>query len=728
MSFNLNAILSGATELASDLNHDYVTLEHLTLALLSLDSTVTAIISECGADPLAIHTEFTQHLHNVDLPKLKGSRPNKTTAMERIFHRAYAQALFSGEAGVTGVDILISVMSEIECPAAYILSRHGLTRESVLTVAISSASTYGGLVPEQFCTNLNDAAERGEIDPLIGRTEEVLAVQEAISRRRKNNIIIVGEPGIGKTAIAEGLASRIVAGDVPPALKKKTIWSLDVGALTAGTKYRGDFEERMKDLMEFFESDPNVILFIDEIHMIMGAGSSSSGTLDAANILKPALSKGTIQTIGSTTNEEYRKNFEKDRALMRRFQKLVIEEPSLTDAKLILKGLQPVYEKFHNVSYTPEAINAAVNLSAKYVHDLKLPDKAIDVIDRLGSKVKLANSGAHTTIDVDLIEEAIAKLARLPIEVVRQTDNDLYKTLAPSLKKSVFGQDGAVDQIEDAIILSKSGLREDHKPIASFLFTGPTGTGKTETAKKLADHLGIKLIRYDMSEYMERHAVSKLIGAPPGYTGYGDGDAGSGKLINDIEANPNCVLLIDEVEKAAPEVMQVFLQIMDDSRLTGSDGKEINFNNVVIIMTSNLGARDMDTDAIGFGSSESNKSSIQDKAIEEFFAPEFRNRLDSIVKFEKLDKSHMRKILSLMVKDTNVKLKPRGLKIKLDKTTTAFLVENGYTPLLGARPLKRLYEKTVTKPLSRTLMFNCPVGAKLITATTENDDTTLTVS
>lgn len=706
-SQNLDSIITRAADLAIQLDHEYVTLEHLTTALMT-DLAVIKVLIGCGVSASDVVTSLTDHLikSTIDeIPRLISARPSKTSAMERIFHRAYAQAIFSGEDGVNGVDLLISIMSELDSMAAYILSEHGLTREGILAQALENEGIAPVEQPDKFCKNLNEAAKAGDIDPLIGRDFEMASIQEIISRRRKNNVIITGDPGVGKTAIAEGLAYRIVSGDVPAPLKNKIVWSLDVGALTAGTKYRGDFEDRMKKLMEFFEADPNVILFIDEIHMILGAGSTSGSSIDAANILKPALSKGKIQTIGATTYEEYRKHFEKDRAMMRRFQNLVIEESSVEESKQILLGLRDHYEKFHNVSYTDEALNAAVDLSSKYVRQQWLPDKAIDALDRTGAIAKLANNNAHSTIGVSEIEEAISKVAGVPIELIRMTDNDKYKTLAASMKKKVFGQDSAIDEIEDAVILSKSGLREPNKPIASLLFTGPTGTGKTETARRLAEHLAIPLIKYDMSEYMEKHTVSKLIGAPPGYVGFSNG--GSGQLITDIEKNPNCVLLIDEVEKAATEVMQVFLQIMDDSRLTSSAGKTVNFDNVIVIMTSNLGARQMATVSMGFRDAVNTSGrSKEDAAVEEFFAPEFRNRLDGYIKFNALEKKHMRKIVHLTIKESNGLLALHNLKMKLTPAAITYLVNNGYTPELGARPMKRLFETKVKKPLSRSILFD----------------------
>lgn len=706
---NLDEIIGRATALAYKLDHEYVTLEHFTVALMT-DIDVINILQKCDVSAADIALSVSKYLVETSMPRKVSKRPGKTAAMERIFHRAYAQAILAGERGVTSVDLIISIMSESDSMTVYLLEKSGLTRELIISKRASDVSEFPE-EPTQFCKNLNEAAQLGEIDPLIGRETEVRDVQEIISRRRKNNVIITGDPGVGKTAIAEGLASKIVSGDVPELLKNKVIWSLDVGALTAGTKYRGDFEDRLKNLMAFFEADPNVILFIDEIHMILGAGSTSNGSVDAANILKPALSKGKIQTIGATTLEEYRKHFEKDRAMMRRFQKMVISESSISDSKKIIRGLQKHYENFHGVSYTDAALDAAVELSAKFINQQYLPDKAIDQIDRTGAIAKLENHGKHVTVGVSEIEAAIAKSAGVPIELIRQSDNDKYKTLAKAMKNKVFGQDEAIEQIEDAVILSKSGLREANKPIASFLFIGPTGTGKTETAKRLAEHLGIKLLKYDMSEYMEKHSVSKLIGAPPGYVGFSED--GSGHLINDIEQYPNSILLIDEVEKAAPEVMQIFLQIMDNSNLANTAGKEVNFNNVIIIMTSNLGARDMDKPTIGFGDTSGN-SNADDKAVEQFFAPEFRNRLDNIIKFNKLDIKHTRKIVQLIVKETNGLLSTHGLKLKLSPAVVKYLVKNGYSPALGARPLKRLFESKIKKPLSRSILFDKNENAKKV--------------
>jgi len=535
---------------------------------------------------------------------------------------------------------------------------------------------------------------------VIGRNDVINDICQTLARRNKSNVLMVGDPGVGKTAIAEGLALKIVEGQVPNALKEKVVYSLDIGALLAGTRYRGDFEERIKTVLDSLEEDKNVILFIDEIHMIMGAGSAGSSNVDVANLLKPLLGRGKLLTMGATTNDEYSTHFEKDKALLRRFQRVDIEPTDVPTTIEIMKGLKPFFEDFHGVTYTDELVEKSVDLADRYIKNKFFPDKAVDVIDASGATVKLRGEEIVNTSD---IVHVISKMSNIGKDVIDVDSTEGYKSLDKRIKTKVYGQDEAIDQIVEAILVAKAGLREENKPVGSFLLVGPTGTGKTETAKQLADQMEAKLIRFDMSEYQERHSVSKLIGAPPGYVGHAEGKMGQGQLLTTVEDNPNCVLLLDEVEKAAPEVLQVLLQVMDDGRLTGATGKTTDFSNVIMLMTSNLGASAAESLKIGFGDQKKKDTDV--KAIKSFFAPEFRNRLDAVIKFNKLGTPVIKKIVKRLEEEINIQLKDKEILITLDASAVKYFVENGYDPSMGARPLKRLFEQKLKKPLSKRILF-----------------------
>lgn len=707
-SAHIDTILSSALDLASEYRHEYLTLEHITLKLLD-NSDIISICEDNGIDRDQIVKDITNYLDNPEIHGLlcenglKGA-PKKTSAVERVFQRGLAQVLFASREHFLPTDLLSGILSEDECYARYFCEVNGLTKELV----DNSIKQQGNLevhreLLEEFTINLNEEAQNSKIDPLIGRHEEVDELVHILARRKKNNCVLVGEPGTGKTAIAEGLAKKIVDGEVPKTLSNKTVYSLDLGAMLAGTRYRGDFEERIKGLLNVLEADPNAIMFIDEIHMIMGAGSSGQGNVDAANLLKPVLGRGRLLTIGATTPDEYADTFEKDRALMRRFAKLDIEQTDIDSTKEICKGLKHYYEEFHSVKYTEDLLNKSVDLTDRYIKTKYFPDKALDVIDAAGAAVKLRE---ETDVTMKDIVKVISRISKIGEDVIDIESTSAYENLDSRMKTTVFGQDEAIDKIVEAILVSKSGLREPHKPIGSFLFVGPTGTGKTETARSLANELQAKLVKFDMSEYQERHSVAKLIGAPPGYVGHAEGKMGQGQLVAAVEDTPNCVLLLDEVEKAAPEVLQVLLQVMDDGKLTGSMGKVVDFSNVTLLMTSNLGAAASDTLKIGFG--DQAKTKEIEKAVEKFFSPEFRNRLDAVVKFNKLEHEQMLMIVDRLIKDTNALLLSNDSTVSIEITDLAKqkLAEQGYEPSMGARPLKRIFEEKIKKPLSKKILFD----------------------
>jgi ATP-dependent Clp protease ATP-binding subunit ClpA len=712
MANEIDNIITGAINLASEQKHEYVTLEHLMYCLLE-DEDVVDLLETIECDWPTAKEDLKNYLQDPEQNNLIGEnpyegRPKKTTSVERVMQRAFAQVIFSARDQINTPDLFVSILSEDDAMAKYICELNGIDRLSVVEGLTKRVSQTGMKEAEEFLIDLNKKAAESEIDPLIGRSEEVNDIVHILARRKKNNPILIGEPGTGKTAIAEGLALKIVEGQVPNALKDKTVYSLDIGALLAGTRYRGDFEERIKIVLESLEERKDVIMFIDEIHMIMGAGSAGGSSVDVANLLKPILGRGKLLTMGATTSDEYSTHFEKDRALMRRFQRVDIEPTNVEDTTKIIIGLKPYFEEFHSVKYTDELLEKSVDLADRYIKNKYFPDKAVDIIDASGATVKLAG---REEVVIDDVLNVISKMSNIGKDVIDIDSTEGYKSLDKRIKTKVFGQDDAVDQIVEAIFVAKAGLREPNKPIGSFLLVGPTGTGKTETAKQLAQELESKLIRFDMSEYQERHSVSKLIGAPPGYVGHAEGKLGQGQLLAEVEQYPNCVLLLDEVEKAAPEVLQVLLQVMDDGRLTGSTGKTVDFTNVVLLMTSNLGAADAEKLKIGFGDQKKKNTDI--KAVNTFFTPEFRNRIDATIKFNKLGTDVIKKIVKRLEEELNVQTKVKGIKVKVMASAVKYFVEEGYNPNMGARPLKRLFESELKKPLSKKMLFEDLKDTKL---------------
>ena len=733
LSRNLEQTLHRALGLAGERRHEYATLEHLLLSLGD-DADAMGVLRACGVDVDKLKRDLTEFLDK-DLAGLvteRGGDPKPTAGFQRVVQRAAIHVQSSGRDEVTGANVLVALFSERESHAVYFLQLQDMTRlDAVNFISHGIAKAPGRSQPRaakgdgagneepgqereekgrgaprgqdalaNYCVNLNKKAEQGKIDPLIGRDQEIERTIQILCRRTKNNPLYVGDPGVGKTAIAEGLAKRIVEGDVPEVLAKSTIYSLDMGSLLAGTRYRGDFEERLKAVVTELEAQPGSVLFIDEIHTVIGAGATSGGAMDASNLLKPALSQGTIRCIGSTTYKEFRTHFEKDRALVRRFQKIDVNEPSLEDAVKILQGLKTNYEKHHKVRYTPEAIRAAVELSAKYIHDRKLPDKAIDVIDEVGaSRMLLPENKRRKTVTLKDVEDIVAKIARIPPKSVSTDDRETLKNLERDLKAMVFGQEKAIETLASAIKLSRAGLRDAEKPIGNYLFSGPTGVGKTEVAKQLAKTLGIELIRFDMSEYMERHSVSRLIGAPPGYVGFDQG----GLLTDAIDQHPHAVLLLDEIEKAHQDLYNILLQVMDHGKLTDHNGKNVDFRNVILIMTTNAGASDMAKPAIGF--ERAARVGEDEEAIKRMFTPEFRNRLDAVVPFAGLSPEIVAQVVEKFVMQLEAQLADRNVTIELSSAAKEWLSERGYDPLYGARPLARVIQEYVKKPLAEELLF-----------------------
>ncbi len=710
--------------------HEYATLEHLLFALIS-DTHASAVMRACSVD-LDDLTTAVSHYLDTELGSLKADQqvdPNPTAGFQRVVQRAILHVQSSGREEVTGANVLVALFSERESHAVYFLQQEDMTRldavsfishgiakvpgmgeqrqikgadkdEDVSEKPSAKQGKGGESALKQFTVNLNEKAKLGKVDPLIGRTAEVDRTIQILCRRSKNNPLYVGEPGVGKTAIAEGLARKIIEGDVPDVLKPAVIYSLDMGALLAGTRYRGDFEERLKNVITELEKLPHAILFIDEIHTVIGAGATSGGAMDASNLLKPALSSGAIRCIGSTTYKEFRSHFEKDRALLRRFQKIDVNEPSIEDAILIMEGLRPYYEEHHKLKYTAEAIKAAVELSARYISDRKLPDKAIDVIDEAGaSQMLLEIKKRKKVITQKEIEAVIATIARIPPKSVSSDDKAALATLEADLKRVVFGQDKAIERVASAIKLARAGLRDAVKPIGNYLFSGPTGVGKTEVAKQLASILGIPLTRFDMSEYMERHSVSRLIGAPPGYVGFDQG----GLLTDAVDQHPHSVLLLDEIEKAHPDLFNILLQVMDNGKLTDHHGKSVDFRNVILIMTTNAGAADMAREAVGFGAMA--REGDDAEAIKRMFSPEFRNRLDAVVAFDYLPPAMVARVVEKFILELELQLADREVHITLSDEAKAWLTERGYDRLFGARPMGRLIQEKVKQPLAEELLF-----------------------
>jgi ATP-dependent Clp protease ATP-binding subunit ClpA len=728
----LEQAIHAALALANERRHEFATLEHLLLALIE-EPDAARVLRACSVNLDELRSNLSEFV-NEELSNLvtdvDGSEAVPTAAFQRVIQRAAIHVQSSGRTEVTGANVLVAIFAERESDAAYFLQDQDMTRfDAVNFIAHGVAKdpafgearpVQGADEPEQedmqsapapegeakesalakYCVDLNAKSREGDIDPLIGRDQEVERCIQVLCRRRKNNPLLVGDPGVGKTAIAEGLARKIISGETPEVLSETTIYSLDMGALLAGTRYRGDFEERLKAVVTELEDHPDAVLFIDEIHTVIGAGATSGGAMDASNLLKPALQGGKLRTMGSTTYKEFRQHFEKDRALSRRFQKIDVNEPSVEDSIKILKGLKPYFEEHHSVKYTADAIKTSVELSARYINDRKLPDKAIDVIDEAGAAQHLVpERKRRKTIGVKEIEAVVAKIARIPPKSVSKDDAEVLKDLEASLKRVVFGQNVAIEALSSAIKLSRAGLREPEKPIGNYLFAGPTGVGKTEVAKQLADILGVEMLRFDMSEYMEKHAVSRLIGAPPGYVGFDQG----GLLTDGVDQHPHCVLLLDEIEKAHPDVFNILLQVMDHGQLTDHNGRTVNFRNVVLIMTSNAGASEQAKAAIGFG--RDRREGEDTAAIERTFTPEFRNRLDAVISFAPLPKDTILQVVEKFVLQLEAQLIDRNVSIELTRKAAEWIADKGYDDKMGARPLGRVIQEHIKKPLAEELLF-----------------------
>ena len=720
--------LQRAYQLAASLNHELVTLEHLLAGLLEIEN-IQLLMVKAGGDLENLIKSTSDWLgtdSNHVVVKTGSYQPRHTSLLSNVIKKAKTQSMFSGRGDIGPIDILLALYHIPDSPASWFLEKHGPSKEAVAELLSKADNTNHTVmdpkaaleVLEQYYINLNAKAQDGRIDPLIGREREVEQITQIMARRNKHNVIMAGDPGVGKTIIVEGLARRIVEGSVPDSLADHTIWNLDVATLVAGTKFRGDFEERMKQIIAAFAALPNTIMFIDEIHMIMGAGNGGGGgSIDAANMLKPALSRGEICCIGSTTNEEYRKHFEKDRALVRRFQKLDIFEPSIEDSKRILHGIAKYYEEYHELTFEIAALDAAVELTSKHMHDKCLPDKAIDIIDSAAAWQRIKPEAERAKIITkDLIEAEVSRVAKVPVTTVKSKEADKLAQLETDLKAKIFGQSDAIDGVVNSIYMSRSGLRENDKTVGSFLFSGPSGVGKTEVAKQLAKSLGVHFTRFDMSEFQERHTVSKFIGSPPGYVGYGDGGAGGGMLINELETHPHCVLLFDEIEKAHPDVYNIFLALMDHGTVTSSQGKSASARNAVVIFTSNLGAAAMEKETIGFTKDDNRDEDTQ--AINRFFTPEFRNRLDAIIKFNKLSKDNMDSIVDKFLADLNQLSANKHVNIVCDPAAKQWLIDKGFDSNMGARPLARVIADNIKKPLSREMLFGKlrNGGAVMITA------------
>jgi ATP-dependent Clp protease ATP-binding subunit ClpA len=727
-SNTLEQAIHSALALANARQHELATLEHLLLALID-EPDAAKVMLACSVDLSELRqtlSEFIDDDLNTLVTDVEGSEAVPTAAFQRVIQRAAIHVQSSGRSEVTGANVLVAIFAERESNAAYFLQEQEMTRyDAVNYIAhgVAKDPGFGEARPvtgssdfeeatqvaeeegkesalAKYCVDLNAKSRKGDVDPLIGREHEVERCIQVLCRRRKNNPLLVGDPGVGKTAIAEGLARKIVQGETPEILSQATIYSLDMGALLAGTRYRGDFEERLKAVMSELEEHPDAVLFIDEIHTVIGAGATSGGAMDASNLLKPALQGGKLRCMGSTTYKEFRQHFEKDRALSRRFQKIDVNEPSIEDTVKILRGLKPYFEDHHDIRYTADAIRTAVDLSARYITDRKLPDKAIDVIDEAGAAQHLlTESKRRKTIGTKEIEAVVAKIARIPPKSVSKDDAEVLRDLEKSLKRVVFGQDSAIDALSSAIKLARAGLREPEKPIGNYLFTGPTGVGKTEVAKQLADTLGVELLRFDMSEYMEKHAVSRLIGAPPGYVGFDQG----GMLTDGVDQHPHCVLLLDEMEKAHPDVYNILLQVMDHGKLTDHNGRTVDFRNVILIMTSNAGAAEQAKEAIGFG--RDRREGEDTAAIERTFTPEFRNRLDAVVSFAPLSKEVILQVVEKFVLQLEAQLMDRNVTIELSRSAAEWLADKGYDTKMGARPLGRVIQEHIKKPLAEELLF-----------------------
>jgi ATP-dependent Clp protease ATP-binding subunit ClpA len=730
---DLEKIFERAVSIASKNQHEYITLEHFLYSIVT-DETFNAILKDFGAEVDQLKKNLEKFIKD-DLADIKTDkedyRPKKTNTVERMLNRAFTQVLFGGRNVIEPVDCFISIFSEKKSFANFFLRKAKIEKDKFIEFISNSALGEGDEISEasgnqlermivQFCTNLTNRVKQKKIDPVIGREKEIEEIQLALARRQKSNVMLIGDPGVGKTAIAEGLARKIEEGKVPKFIQDHTVYSLDISGLLAGSKYRGDFEERLKMVITALEKKKNCILFIDEAHMMNGAGAASGSSNDMANMLKPALGKGTLKVVASTTWEEFRKHFEKDRALMRRFQRVVVNEPNEVTAIKIIKGLKKYYEQHHGVKITNQAVIDSVKYSIKYMTDKRLPDKAIDLIDCACARFKVRDE-ENGIVDHDEIVFEVSKLTGLPLDQIAAKENKNLKDLDKNMRSKVYGQESAIEILLDKIFIAQAGLKSLNKPVGSFLFTGPTGVGKTETAKVLAAGMSVELVRFDMSEYQEKHSVAKFIGAPPGYVGFEDN---AGLLITKLQEHPNCILLFDEIEKAHPDVSNVLLQLMDNGYVTGSNGKKADGRNAILIMTSNLGAADAERNAVGFGSLERDDDSKD--AINSFFKPEFRNRLDGIIKFGKLDHNTMAKIVKKFIDELNVLLKDKNVHVKINADAAELLIKKGFNRKMGARPLQRTIDEMIKKPLSKEILFGKLVNGGVIEITVKNNELLIT--
>jgi ATP-dependent Clp protease ATP-binding subunit ClpA len=733
---DLEQIFESAVNLANEHNHEYVTLEHFLHSLVT-NEPFAKLLTSFGADVKSLTKDVTKFIQE-DLKEIVNTnidRPKKTNTVDKVLNRAFTHVLFSGRQVIEPIDCFISMFAEKKSYANYFIRKANIDKDKFLSFIQKEAVKEEADEPRelqgknlqterminQFCTNLTAKARAKKIDPVIGREKELEEMQLVLARRNKANVMLIGDPGVGKTAIAEGLARKIVEGTVPKFIQDHTVYNLDISAMLAGSKYRGDFEERLKAVLGAIEKKGKSIIFIDEAHMMNGAGAVSGGSNDMANMLKPALSKGTLKVIASTTWEEFRKHFEKDRALMRRFQRVTVDEPNEATAIKILKGLKKYYEKHHGVKITNQAIIDSVTYSVKYMSDKKLPDKAIDLIDCACARFKVKDE-ENGVVDHDEILFEVAKIANLPLEQINSKEGVNLASLEKNLRSKVFGQESAIESLLDKVFIAQAGLKAVNKPVGSFLFVGPTGVGKTEVAKQLASNMGVKLVRFDMSEFQEKHSVAKFIGAPPGYVGFDDN---AGQLITNLQEHPNCILLLDEVEKAHPDVLTVMLQLMDNGFITGSNGKKADGRNAIIIMTSNLGAADAEKNGVGFGSLE--RDSDPKDAVNKFFAPEFRNRLDGTIKFGKLDQVNMIKVVKKFIDELNALVKDKNIHIKPNTEAVEYLIAKGFNSKMGARPLQRTIDEYIKKPLSKEILFGKLTNGGVVEVSVENDNLKLHV-
>jgi len=730
---DIEKIIKAAREYAIEANHEYFMVEHLLLSILH-EKNFNTLLVDLGVELDSMIVELEDYLSKITFFADEDSSegPKKTASLERVFHRAYTQVIFSGRQQLNLIDLYLSITNESHSHAAFFLQKYGVNKETVVKSWTSKGRTktgsnknYAEKTLEQYCANMMTMAGEGKIDPVIGREKELHELVQILARKNKSNVLLVGDAGVGKTAIAEGLVLALIDETVPTFLKGWKVYSLNIGQLLAGTKYRGEFEERLQDILNAAIEMKKVILFIDEAHQMRGAGAGNSSAVDLANMIKPALARGEIKVIASTTWEEYTQNFEKDRALMRRFNRLAVDEPTPAVAIQILEGLRDSYEGFHDVEITDDAIKAAVDLSVRFQSDRKLPDKAIDLIDSAAA-LKRSTDAEDRTIDVEQVQREITRITGIPISQLDEQKNTIdITTIESDIKDKVYGQNDAIEQILDRVWVNRAGLKSSNRPVGAFLLLGPTGTGKTELAKTISNRLSMKFIRFDMSEYGERHSVSRLIGAPPGYVGYEDANLAGGLLISEVSKNPHAVILFDEIEKAHPEVVQILLQIMDEGFVTGSNGKRADCRQAIVLLTSNLGAADSERNNIGFGSLT--KTGEDDKAVKEFFRPEFRNRLDAVIKFNKLSKEIIKKVAAKFIAEMQTQLIDRNITVEIDETTWEYLIKNGYDAAMGARPMARLIHEKIKVPLAKKILFDKLSDGVIIKVSAVSDEVELSV-